>query len=264
MSVSEPSHFITAEGISFYIEQVPGEPATIFLHGFAGDMASWSLVWDQLPENFPRIRYDLRGFGLSKITVPEPFSHTSDLLSLVNSLNLSRFNVVGLSMGGAIALNFALGYPQRLNKLVLLSPGLVGWQWSEPWVEKWRSITAAARSGNMATAKQSWWQHPLFDTTRRTADANLLYDSIARYSGEEWLKDYQQEALPDIDRLITLQVETLLLTGERDLDDFRLIASLIENAAQRVTRVDHQGLGHLINIESPAVVAEHILDFLTD
>ncbi len=56
---------------------------------------------------------------------------------------------------------------------------------------------------------------------------------------------------------------TLLLTGERDTEDFRLIAELIAGAAQNVTRIDHADAGHLLNLEIPATLAGEIEAFLS-
>ncbi len=256
--------YIECNNVRFWADQIPGTPVTLFLHGFSGDLSAWSLVWDQLPNDFARLRYDLRGFGRTKATKQEPFSHTADALSLANELQLPRFNVVGLSMGAAVALNLALGHADRINKLVLISPGLIGWEWSDRWISQWQKITGAARSGDMAKAKEYWWQHPLFNTTRRSVNAFELYHSIMRYSGQEWLKDYQVMAMPDVDRLCELSVDTLLLTGTKDLDDFRLIASLLDQACAGVQRIDYKGFGHLLNLEAPALIATNIIEFLSE
>jgi pimeloyl-ACP methyl ester carboxylesterase len=253
---------ISAAGISFNAGQRGDNPRTLFIHGFSGDLHTWDAVWDELGDDFPALRYDLRGFGLSPCKSSQAFSHADDLVAILDELGIERCQLVGVSMGGAIALNAALNVPERVEKLVLINPGLVAWEWSAEWKALWRPIVTSARAGNMAQARELWWQHPLFATTRESPGASNLYQSIMAYSGEQWIKDYERPELPDVERLYSLKVPTLLLTGERDLDDFRLVASLLEASAAQLTRVDFPGRGHLLNLEDPAGCTGKILSFL--
>jgi pimeloyl-ACP methyl ester carboxylesterase len=126
----------------------------------------------------------------------------------------------------------------------------------------WREITAKARAGAMDEARQLWWQHPLFATTRSGAASAALYQSIMAYSGAQWVHDNQKLMLPDVERLHALQARTLLLTGGRDLEDFRLIADVIEASAPDVTRTDWPAYGHLLPLEDPAGCVREICSFL--
>ncbi len=237
--------------------------STIFLHGFGGTQHDWDAVWNHLDPALPALRYDLRGFGGSRALDDSPFSHADDLLALLDVRGITRANLVGTSMGGAIATQFALDHPDRVRRLVLLSPGLMGWDWSEEWRILWRTITNAARHGDMAEARRLWFAHPLFATTRAdTRTAALLKASIDRYSGSEWIEDHQRAVQPDIDRLPFLTPPTLLLTGEHDLPDFRLIADLITGSAPDVERIDHAGRGHMLTLEAPEACANAIGAFL--
>ena len=56
---------------------------------------------------------------------------------------------------------------------------------------------------------------------------------------------------------------TLLLTGERDTEDFRLIAEVIAATGQHVARIDHADAGHMLNLEIPGVIAGELADFLS-
>lgn len=257
---------LPTEAVEFRLQQRQGgseaEPTTIFLHGLGGDLYSWDDVWNQLPADFPALRYDLRGFGLSAAKNNTSFSHSDDLLAIMDSLNIDTANIVGVSMGGAVALNFALNSPQRVNTLMLISPALVAWEWSAYWQQLWHQITELARSGNMAKARQLWWLHPLFATTRKSPAAEKLQQSIERYSGNVWIADYQRPELPDVERLYQLDVATLLLSGGKDLDDFRLMAELLSASASNLKRVDFPDNGHLLNLEIPEACCREILGFL--
>lgn len=262
MENSDAAITIRTLNCAFRAVQCGAQPSTIFLHGFGGDLHTWDLLWSSLDDALPVLRYDLRGFGESHDCVQKPFSHADDLLAILDTLAIAKINLVGLSMGGAIALNFALDHPARVNKLILISPGLIAWEWSAAWVAQWRAITSLARGGKLDEARELWWQHPLFATTRASRAAADLHASIARYSGQQWIRDLQQTALPDVERVHTLNTPTLLLTGGRDLEDFQLIADVIEASVPKLLRVTFSECGHMLPLENPQACAKQILAFL--
>jgi 2-succinyl-6-hydroxy-2,4-cyclohexadiene-1-carboxylate synthase len=237
-------------------------PRALFLHGFGSDRHGWNEIWSRTDVGLPAIRYDLRGFGVSRLLVEQPFSHAEDLLALLDALEIERADLIGLSMGGSVALNFALSHPERMHRLVLISPNIVGWDWTQDWRDRWHLMKTAARAGDIGEARRLWASYRLFDSVRDTPAGVVLMDEIGRYSGNEWVKDWQRDALPDIHSLPFLGASTLLLTGGRDLEDFRLTADVIEGAAPDVTRIDYPEHGHMLTLEAPKACAAAILDFL--
>ncbi len=235
----------------------------VLAHGFGGSRHDWQPLIAALPADLPLIAYDQRGFGDSTGEPGVPFSHTEDLLTLINRLGIAQIDLCGMSQGGAMALNFALSHPERVRRLVLVSPGMVGWSWSDDWVDKWKQVGRLARSGDMGAARDLWWQHPFFETTRNSSAAPLLRASIDAFHGQQWVKDDQRRELPDIDRLTELASPTLLLSGALDVPDFRLIAELIEGAGQNVTRIDHADAGHMLILEIPDTIAGEVAQFLS-
>lgn len=258
----ETTKIIHIDEVDFHLRQRGTQPGVVFLHGFGDDLLSWDLLWQQLDKNIACLRYDLRGFGDSACDSGRAFSHTEDLRRLLDALQLPKVDLAGVSMGGSIALNFALNYPARVNRLVLISPGLVAWEWSETWRCQWRPIVELAKAGKLAAARELWWQHPLFAAVRESEHADQAYAGIQRFAGRQWVADFESPALPDVERLYQLQAETLLLSGGRDVDEFRLIADLIASSTDTVNRIDRAHWGHLPHIEAPAECARLIEDFL--
>jgi 2-succinyl-6-hydroxy-2,4-cyclohexadiene-1-carboxylate synthase len=113
----------------------------------------------------------------------------------------------------------------------------------------------------MALARRLWWEHELFATTRASAAADELRRSIDAFAGSQWVKDWQRPEMPDVDRLSSLPVPTLLLTGELDWIDFRVIAGLIEAAVPDLRRIDFPGAGHMLPLERADEVAAAIAAF---
>jgi 2-succinyl-6-hydroxy-2,4-cyclohexadiene-1-carboxylate synthase len=235
----------------------------VLVHGFGGSRHDWEPVEAALPADLTLIAYDQRGFGNSSHTPGQPYSHAEDLLALLDGLEIAQADLCGLSLGGGTVLNFALDHPERVRKLVLVSPLMVGWSWSTDWVERWKAIGRAARTGDIAAARKLWWNHPLFESTRESCGAAQLRAGIEAFHGRQWMEDDHRPELPEVDRLADLAVPTLLLTGSRDTEDFRLMADLIDAASEHVTRIDFQGFGHLLNLEVPEQIAREIAAFLT-
>jgi pimeloyl-ACP methyl ester carboxylesterase len=230
----------------------------VLLHGMAGERQDWNRLLAALPQAYPVLRYDLRGFGQSPSDDRE-YSHTDALLALLDAQGIERAPLLGLSMGGGVALNFALSHPDRVSRLILISPAMVGWEWSAEWKALWRGVCQAARDGDMALARERWWQHPMFAVVRQSEVADELRHAIASYHGSQWIRDSQRDELPDVDRLHTLAMPLLLLTGEHDVADIRLIADVIAAAAPDVWRIDYAGAGHMLHIERPGEVAAAII-----
>jgi 3-oxoadipate enol-lactonase len=106
-----------------------GEPV-VLIHGMGLDASMWAPQWAPLHQEFRTIRYDVRGFGGS--TLPErPYSHSDDLLNLLDFLDARPAHVVGLSMGGSLALRFVLDYPKAVRSLALIDSSLDGFSWSD-------------------------------------------------------------------------------------------------------------------------------------
>ncbi len=233
---------------------------SVFVHGLGGDLRSWDCLWPLLNDDRRSIRYDLRGFGESVAMFEDAFTHGEDLVSLLDALDIDACDLVGVSMGGGIALNFTLDHPERVRSLALLSPQIFGWDWSEDWRAYWKRITDVARAGALADAKRLWWEHPLFEATRLSEAAEHLQEEIARFAGRQWVVDRHSLVMPDIERIHELKVPTLLLTGLSDVDELRLMADILAASSDRIERIDIEG-GHLLQMEKPNICANHIAAF---
>jgi pimeloyl-ACP methyl ester carboxylesterase len=224
----------------------------------------WDAQWPVLRHEFRAIRYDFRGFGGS--TLPTgTYSHSADLLALLDFLEARPAHVIGLSMGGRHALRFALDQPGAVRSLTLIDSALEGHAWSDGWNQKMAAIVAAAKNGQVGAAKQLWLSHELFAPAQR--DLRLAADLAAMvdvYSAWHWQNadPVQRPASPAISELSTLTCPTMVIVGELDLPDFkdiaRRLAAEIPGAALRVV----PGAGHMANMEAPSAVNELILAHL--
>ncbi len=98
-----------------------GHPV-ILIHGGFGDRRMWDQQFQELAAHYLVVRYDHRGFGRSSFP-DQPYSPIEDLLRLMEELKIQQAHVVGNSIGGSLALDFALQYPERVNRMVLVAAG---------------------------------------------------------------------------------------------------------------------------------------------
>jgi pimeloyl-ACP methyl ester carboxylesterase len=111
---------VAVEGGTLYYDSRGGGPAVVLLHGGGLDLTSWDAQADALAEHFRVVRFDARGHGRSAAP-PGLSSPADDLGRVLDQLGVRRATLVGLSMGGGAALNFAIAHPERVERLVLVS-----------------------------------------------------------------------------------------------------------------------------------------------
>jgi 3-oxoadipate enol-lactonase len=240
-----------------------GEPV-VLLHGLGLDASMWDPQWPVLQREFRTIRYDFRGFGGS--TLPNgAYSHSADLLGLLDFLGARPAHVIGLSMGGRYALRFALDHPGAVKSLTLIDSALEGHSWSDAWNRQMDSIVAAAKNGDEEAAKQLWLGHELFAPARRDPKlAAALAEMVHGYTAWHWryVDPVQRPASPAIQSLASLTCPTLVLLGELDLPDFKDIARRLATEIPGATLSTIAGAGHMANMEAPAAVNELVLEHL--
>ena len=119
---------IIANGLeTHYMQMGRGTENLIMLHGLSGNLAVWHLrMVGRLQKDFRIVTYDLRGHGYTEMP---PTGYTTkhlaeDLRGLLDALEIERTSLVGHSFGSDVALHFALLYPERVNKIIAMEPGL--------------------------------------------------------------------------------------------------------------------------------------------
>lgn len=232
-----------------------GEPV-VLIHGLGLDAAMWDPQWPALVREFRAIRYEVRGFGRS--SVPNgPYSHSEDLLALLDFLKAQPAHVIGLSMGGGIALRFALDHPTAVRSLTVIDPALEGFRWSADWLSKMNTVIQAARTGDANEARRLWLAHELFAPARREARlAAELAAMVERYSTWHWQHDdpVRRSQGRAIDLLSSVSARTLVVMGELDMPDFTDIARRLAAQIPKVTLHTLTNVGHLSSMEAPDVV----------
>jgi 3-oxoadipate enol-lactonase len=247
--------------IHFMDQGAAERPALVFVNSLGTDFRIWDGVVARLGRRFRMLRYDKRGHGLSDIG-RAPYTiddHVADLAALLDRRRVARATLVGLSVGGQIALGLAARRPDLVQALVLLD---TAHRIGTP--ETWNARIAAVEAGGLesiADAVLERWLSPGYRRDHADIVAlwrNMLTRTPARgYAGTCM-------ALRDADltaAAASIEVPTLCLCGALDLatppDLVRAMAALIPGAAFRLI----PGAGHLPCIEEPATVADLLCRF---
>jgi pimeloyl-ACP methyl ester carboxylesterase len=119
---SEYSHFADIDGIRLHYQEKGSGVPLVLLHGFTSSTYSWKDIFEPLSKNFRVIAVDLKGFGFSgKPDGDYTRRAQAELVAhLLNHLKIEKAWLAGNSMGGEVALNFALQNPQRVTGLILI------------------------------------------------------------------------------------------------------------------------------------------------
>jgi pimeloyl-ACP methyl ester carboxylesterase len=261
------SGFVDVGGGSLWYEEAGEGPPVALLHGFSLDSRIWDPQFESFARHFRTIRYDLRGHGRSSMPVEgEAYSHEQDLSVLLERLGVQpRPSLCGLSLGGAVAVDFALRYPGATRSLVLADSALGGYRWTAEASGLQRAVHRLAREAGVEAARELWLRDPLFARSlARSESAGLLTQVISGYSGWHWLHRDPAVPLdpPAVNRLGEMGLPALVVVGEHDTPDMRGMASALHAGIPRAELVVMRGAGHLPNLEMPAELNRVVLEFL--
>jgi len=263
-------------GIDLYWEIQGTGPRLVVLNGLSGTIERTRAFTDGLAARFEILMLDPRGFGLTEIP-PGPYfmaDYAADVLALVDHVGWSKFRVFSISFGGMIALELAIGAPERVERLALLStsPGGEGGA-SYPLHELppvntregWAAVIPLIDTRNAVDpGVQVPQQRPIHRRAIRSIRRRVQARRQPRPDPESargLAEQLEARRLHDVwDRLPRISCPTFVGSGR-----FDAIAPLV-NAENMVTRISNAELhvyegGHLFFMQDDAALAE-ILDFL--
>lgn len=249
-------------GTIAYDEAGSGSPI-ILLHGAFLDRHTWDLQVPALAERYRTVRYDLRPFGES--TVPDqPYKTTDDLLALMDALKIERAHLVGHSLGGAVAIDFALAHPARVASLVLVNSGVTGATMPADEQKEAMQVFAGARESE-AKAVEAWLALGLWSASRArpevmTAIERITARNAARFSMAA--PPFAPITPPAIGRLGEIRAATLVVTGDRDTPGNRAGSESLAKGIAGARLVVVPGADHAIPIGWAKELNEAILAFL--
>jgi 3-oxoadipate enol-lactonase len=263
------SGYVDIEGGRLYYEDLGSGEPIVLIHGGSLDRRMWDPQFQAFARRFRVIRYDVRGHGLSS-TDSVAFADHEDLRRLLDALEIPRATIVGLSMGGQIAVDFALSNPGRASALVLVAPGLSGYPFDDEQIAAYsRDLSTAFEHGGFAEAvdvfARYWCDGPHREPT--DVDPDVRGKVMEMLAGSEQRWEYwglaRQLEPPAVGRLSELDVPTLAVLGDLDMDVIDEIVDLIVERVPGARKAVIPGAAHMVTLERPAEFNELVMDFLT-
>ncbi len=253
--------------------EVAGEgPEIVLLHEGICDSRMWDPQWETFTRSHRVLRLDFRGYGRSPLE-PGRFASARDVIELLDRHGFDRAAVVGVSLGGRVALEVALAAPERVAALVLVGSGLPGHDWSEEMKATWEEEETALRSGNVDEAVdislRTWVAGPGRKPEDVDADVRARVAEMQRRAYELQLpfEDEAEEELLVEDvaqRLGEIKAPALVLVGEEDVPDIHAIADRLAREIPGARRATIADAAHVPSMERPREFEELVLGFVEE
>lgn len=259
-------------GIQLYYESTGEGFPLVLAHEFAGDFRSWEPQARYFSRYYRVITYNARGYPPSDVPADEDaYSQemaVEDLRGLLEHLGIELAHIGGLSMGGSLALNFGLTYPEMAKSLIIAAAGSGSTD-----VEAWRASVSVQSSGMEERGMASMEGYSQGEARvqlrrkdprgyREFTDQFLSHSSLGSALTFRGVQGKRPPVFALEERMRALTVPTLIMLGDED-------EPCIEPSIFMKRCIPTSGLvmfpqaGHAINLEDPDLFNRSVQDFLT-
>lgn len=251
-------------------------PGVVFLHPGLWDSRVWDEQFGVFSRTYRVLRYDLRGYGSSSRPEPgRPYSHVADLAAVMDAAGVDRAAMIGNSMGGRVAIDFALTYPDRVAALILAAPALGGFEGTqreneiwEAWSDERESMiadaVAAEIDGDYERAQDRrlqclWAPLGMKDEAGRKI-RQLAFDNIHELTMDE--SGERELDPPAAERLDEIHAPTLVLPADHDPPWHERMCEVLAEKIRgaRVVRIPETD--HVIPLRRPDEFNSVVMAFL--
>lgn len=248
-------------------------PAVTFLHPGLWDRRTWDDQFGLFSRTYRVVRYDARGYGRSSRPEPgRPYSHVRDLVAVLDAAEVDRTALVGCSMGGGIEIDVALEHPERVTALVLVAPGLGGFEGTaeeeaawEAWeAERGAAIEAAIEAGDLEAAQDrrlhELWAPLGTDDPAGQRIREIAFDNLQELTMDE--SGAEELDPPAAARLGEIAAPTLVLPADHDPPWHGRICEVLVEQIPNARLVQIPETDHVLNMRRPAEFNRVVLAFL--
>jgi 3-oxoadipate enol-lactonase len=249
-----------------YLRSGHGHPL-LLIHAGIADSRMWEPQVAAFSTSFDVVRPDLRGFGESELP-PRPYSMRQDLIGLMDQLGLERFCLAGCSMGGSLAADIALEYPDRVEKLVLVAAGVGGANLAQADRALFADVEAADAEHDLEALNRAevrlWVDGPRRPEGSTAVEVRELVLEMNRraLASDFGAAPHQDLEPPAVGRLEEIRCPTLVIVGDQDLPHATVAADLLASRIPHARKVVFHDTAHLPSLERPEEFNRVVLDFL--
>ena len=263
-----------------YDEAGEGHPF-VMIHGGLVDRHLWDDQFEVFAQHYRVIRYDMRAFGESTIPT-EPFSLVEDLYQLMKFLGIEKTYLMGLSMGGGLALDFTVAHPEMIDALIPVASGVNGFeppdtpetqQMMAEWEKIGKQIDTLLDKGQYDEAieieNRLWTDGPNRTPSQvkphvrqRVHDMELHNYQVQAKAGNGELPEPTEPEKPAFAHLSEIHVPTLIVVGDADVPFILFQAQILESSIPGAKKAVIHNTAHHLNMEEPEQFNKIVLDFL--
>jgi len=271
--MNSASRFMNVAGVRLhYRDEGPRDaPAILLIHANFASLLGWEPWVEVLKDKYRVVRFDMTSHGL---TGPDPtgdygLERTLELTEkFIDAVGLEKFSIAGTSLGGTVSVIYTTTHPERVDNLILLSPGSIEGKEQQ---KRRGAVPDAAYVLKYIMPRAL----PEFMLTGGFSDKDKLSDELIDRWYELWRLPGQREA--QLDRLSqydsgdifsvyrSINVPVLLLWGEDNqtakFEQHKEVLHLLENAAS-INFLSYPGVGHMAVQEAGARIAVDVRNFL--
>ncbi len=269
--------FAEVNGTKLFYEVAGEGHPLVLIHGGLVDHHLWDEQFAAFAQHYKVIRYDMRGFGDSGLVKvgDAPYTMRDDLHALLHHLGIEKTYVMGLSMGGGMAIDFTLAYPEMVDALIPVAAGVSGF---DP--EKSAAIEQEERAEAEIEAAFAQHDKPLAveltlrfwtDGPERTPEQTdpAVRQKVKAMTTRNYQRPDDEDApnplpleTPAISRLGEIHVPTLIIVGSADVRTILVIADILEKGIKGAKKAVIPDTAHHLNMEKPAEFNQIVLNFL--
>lgn len=249
-----------------------GNPAVLLLHGFMGRGQDWREVMEGLGNQFYCLAPDVPGHGKTEVLEGEDAYTMREICEgltvALRGIKQDKVDMIGYSMGGRLALYFALRYPELIRRVVIESgsPGIADEAERAARQEQDEALARRLETEPFEQFVREWYEQPLFATIKQDPERFAqLIEQRREQDPRELARSLRgmgtgaQESLwGELDKT----PPTLLIVGEEDAK-FKGIAAEMAMRMPKAEIATVAGAGHNVHFEAPGRYVELVNEFLS-
>ena len=243
------------------------------LHAGFTNVDMWKHQMPMLSQQFRVITIDLPGHGKT-VDDTTGLYPSAFITAVLDSLHLTKASIAGVSLGASCVMDYIIAHPERIEKAILVSSGIVGWHRADQpdsLVSQFiNSFFTSFNGGDTTGAAEKftkfWFDGPLRsaqqvnDSARRYIYESTLYN-LRHHSFSGWPR-FADTAVAT--RLSGIRLPVQLIDGDQDVPVITAANDHMMQNIPRARRTTIPGAGHMLNMEAPAEFNTIVLEFLQD
>ncbi len=260
---------VEVNGVSLRYEIEGSGRPLVLIHGWAVNRGFWDGEVGSFAPHYTVVRYDRRGFGESS-GKPDITADPADLKALLQALGHSRAHIMGHSGGTAVALTFAVRYPEMVDALILFGP-VAPAGFGLPWdgedagsFAEWSEIARTYGIDSLRAVIGAWAAEQFGGSPDVAERGRALLES---YTGLDLIDPAPPSNLVEparIDELRAVRAPTLVILGQQEMPYVQIGADVLTYGITGAKKVVISGGGHVVNWNEPERFVAEILRFLRE